>query len=63
MSGSKYKTAMSQMENQGMLNPDVQMFFNESVEKQPTIVSTIMTQISLKAVIKQWGKKARESVN
>ena len=63
MSGSKYKTAMSQMENQGILNPDVKMFFNESVEKQPTIVSTIMTQISLKAVIKQWGKKARESVN
>ena len=59
MSGSKYETAMAQMENQETLNPDAHMFFNQSVEEQPMVVSTIIPYISLKEGLKQCGKKSR----
>ena len=58
----KVQKGISQMENQGTLNSDSQIFSNQSVEKQPTVVSTIITQLSLTVGIKQWVKKSIESI-
>ena len=41
MSGSKNKKSMVQMENQGALNPDAHMFFNQAVEEKTTVLLTI----------------------
>ena len=41
MSGSKNKKSMLQMENQGALNPDAHMFFNQAVEEKTTVLLTI----------------------
>ena len=57
---SKYETDMAQMKNQGTLNSDAHMFFNQSVEEQLTVVLTIKMQISCKAGLKQQENKARE---
>ena len=57
MSVSKYETEMAQMDNQGLLNPYAHMFSNQAVEEQPTILFTIMTQLSLKSGLKQSGNK------
>ena len=53
---------MAQMENQGTLNPDSHIFFNQAVEEQSILVLTIMKHISLRAGLKKWVNKSRESV-
>ena len=53
---------MAQMKNQGTLNPDSHIFFNQALEEQSIVVLTIMKHISLKAGLKEWVNKARESV-
>jgi hypothetical protein len=64
MSGSsKYAYAVTQLESKGALHPDAHMFFNQSIhQEEPDIVAAIMTQLSLKAGLKQWGDKATEAV-
>jgi hypothetical protein len=59
MTGSKYSSAVTQLETQGVLNPDAHMFVQEDFyEAEPDVVAAIMTQISLKAGLKEWGDQA-----
>ena len=63
MTGSKYALAVTQLENHGALHPDAHMaFFQHSMEEQPDVVAAIMTQLSLKAGLKEWGEEAKEAV-
>ena len=63
MSGNKYEAAMAQLEQEGTLHPDAHMLFQQTAKEQPTAVSTIMTQLSLKAGLKRWGPRAKKSLN
>jgi hypothetical protein len=59
MSGSKYSYAVTQLESQGFLNPDAHMFVQEYFyQAKPNVVAAIMTQLSLKAGLKEWGDEA-----
>jgi hypothetical protein len=59
MSGSKYPYATKQFESQGVLNPDAHMFVQEAFyQAEPDVVAAIMTQLSLKAGLKEWGEEA-----
>jgi hypothetical protein len=59
MAGSKYSYTVTQLESQGVINPDAHMFVQEDLyQAEPTIVAAIMTQLSLKAGLKEWGDKA-----
>ena len=63
MKGSKYEYAVTQLESQGVLNPDAHMFVQEEFyQHEPDVVAAIMTQLSLKAGLKQWGDKAETAV-
>jgi hypothetical protein len=56
MTGSKYSYAVTQLETQGVLNPDAHMFVQEDFyQAKPDVVAAIMTQLSLKAGLKEWG--------
>jgi hypothetical protein len=57
---SKYAYAVTQMECQGALHPDAHMFFNYKVcPEEPDAVAAIMTQLSLKAGLREWGDTAK----
>jgi hypothetical protein len=59
MTGSKYSYAVTQLETQGVLNPDAHMFVQEDFyQADPDVVAAIMTQLSLKAGLKEWGDQA-----
>ena len=59
LKGSKYSYAVTQLESQGVLNPDAHMFVQDDFyQAEPDIVSAIMTQLSLKVGLKEWGDKA-----
>jgi hypothetical protein len=59
MTGSKYSYAVTQLENQGVLNPDAHMFVQDDFyQAEPDVVAAIMTQQSLKAGLKEWGDRA-----
>ena len=63
MSGSKYSYAVTQLESQGVLNPDAHMFVQEDFyQAEPDVVAAIMTQLSLKSGLKEWGDKAYTAV-
>jgi hypothetical protein len=50
LSGSKYSYPVTQLENQGVLNPDSHMFVQDNCyQAEPDAVAAIMTQLSLKA--------------
>jgi hypothetical protein len=54
MTGSKYSYAVTQLETQGVLNPYAHMFVQEDFyQAEPDIVAAIMTQLSLKASLKE----------
>jgi hypothetical protein len=58
MTGSKYSYAVTQLESQGVLNPDAHMFVQDDFyQAEPDVVAAIMKQLSLKAGLKEWGKK------
>jgi hypothetical protein len=58
MTGSKYSYAVTQLESQGVLYPDAHMFLQDNFyQAEPDVVAAIMTQLSLKAGLKEWGKK------
>ena len=64
MTGSKYAVAITQLEDHGLLHPDLhESFYQHAIEDQPDVVAAIMTQLSLKAGLNQWGDKAREAVH
>jgi hypothetical protein len=58
MMGSKYSYAVTQLESQGVLYPYAHMFVQDDFyQAEPDVVAAIMTQLSLKAGLKEWGKK------
>jgi hypothetical protein len=59
MTGSKYSYAVTQLETQGVLNPDAHMFVQyDFYQVEPDVVAAIMTQLSLNAGLKEWGDRA-----
>jgi hypothetical protein len=57
LSESTYSYAVTQLESQGVLNPDLHMFVQEGFyQAEPDVVTAIMTRLSLKACFKEWGK-------
>ena len=62
MIGKRYDYAMTQLENQGVLHPDVNMFEHEDFyQAKSNVVIAIMTQLSLKASLKEWGDNSRSA--
>jgi hypothetical protein len=63
MTGSKYSYAVMQQEMHGALLPDSHMFIQEDFyQSDPNVVAHVMTQLSLKSGLKQWGDKAYAAV-
>jgi hypothetical protein len=59
LSGSKYSYAVTQLESQGVINPDLHMFVQEDFyQAEPDVVAVITTQLSLKTGLKEWGEEA-----
>jgi hypothetical protein len=55
---SKYSYAVAQLESQGVLYPYAHMLVQDGFyQTEPDIVEAIMTQLLLKAGLKEWGKK------
>ena len=52
MTGSKYAVDVAQLEYHVSLHMDAHKFFMEIQEKQPDTITAIMTQLSLKAILK-----------
>ena len=65
MSGkSKYAYAVTQLERHGALHPDAHMFFQTDMyHAEPDVVAAIMTQLSLKAGLRECGKDAKKAVH
>jgi hypothetical protein len=58
MMGPKYSYAVTQLESQGVLYPYAHMFVQDDFyQAEPDAVAAIMTQLSLQAGLKEWGKK------
>jgi hypothetical protein len=54
---------VTQLETKGVLNPDAHMFAQEDFyQADPDVVASIMTQLSLKSGLREWGDKAYEAV-
>jgi hypothetical protein len=48
-----------QLEPQRVLHPDYHLFFQEDFyQSNPDVMVHVMTQLSLKSGLKQWGNKA-----
>jgi hypothetical protein len=60
MSGKAY--AVTQMESHGALHPDAHMFFNHQMSpEEPDVVAAIITQLSLKTGLREWGDTATKA--
>ena len=58
LTGQKYDYVSAQLED-GVLHPDAHMFAQEEFyQSEPDIVAYIMTQLLLKAGLKEWGEQA-----
>jgi hypothetical protein len=58
MTGSKYSYAVTQLESQGVLYSDAHMCVQDDFyQAEPDVVAAIMTQLLLKAGLKEWDKK------
>ena len=62
MSGKTYQKVMAQLDNQGTLHSDAHLLFNLAVEENPSVVSAITTQLSLKVGLKTWGDNERKDM-
>ena len=63
MSGYKYSYAVTNLEIQGVLNPDAHMFVQEEFyQAEPDAVASAMTQLSLQSGLRAWGDKAYTAV-
>ena len=60
ISGMRYSYyAVAQLVENEVLNPDAHMFMQEDFyQSKPNVVAAIMTQLSLKSGLKEWGDKA-----
>ena len=63
MIGSKYAVAMAQLENNGALHMYAHMLFIKIQEENLDVITDIMTQISLKAGLKQLATKIHNYVH
>ena len=62
LTGNKYSYAVTQLETQGVLNPDAHMFVQDDFyQAEPDIVAAIMTQLALKAGLKKWDDKGYDA--
>ena len=62
MSGTRYDYTVTQLVNQGVINPDAHMFVqHEFYQSKPDVVATVMTQLSLKTGLKEWGERAYDA--
>jgi hypothetical protein len=60
---SRYSYAVTQLESEGLLNPDAHMFVQEDFyQAEPDVVVAVMLQLSLKSGLKEWGDKAYSAV-
>jgi hypothetical protein len=57
-----YSYAVTQLQS-GVLHPDLHMAFMQHMcDEAPDVVTTILTQLSIKASLKEWGKDAEKAV-
>ena len=56
---TKYDFAMMQMSDQGVLHPYAHMFSQpDFYQSEPDFVAAVMTQLSIKVGLREWGDKA-----
>jgi hypothetical protein len=61
---SKHAYAVTQLERHGALHPDAHMLFQTDMyHAEPDVVAAIITQLSLKAGLREWGKEAQKAVH
>jgi hypothetical protein len=62
-SGKKYGVAASQLDFPDILHPDSHLIFSQLTEEiaPEAAVAIIMTQLSLRAGLREWGDKAKNS--
>ena len=61
MKGQAY--AVAQYESGEVLHPDAHMLYLEEMyQAEPDVVAAIMTQLSLKVGLREWGSKAKSAV-
>jgi hypothetical protein len=64
MSGNKYSYAVAQLMDDNVLYPEAHTFAQyDFYQMEPDVVASIMTQLSLKAGLNQWGDRAREAAH
>ena len=62
MKGKAY--AATQYESGEVLHPDAHMLYQEDMyQAEPDVVAAIMTQLSLKVGLREWGAKAKSAVH
>ena len=61
--GTNYTFTVEQLETKGALYPDLHLLFQQSMldPSEPDVMVAIMTQLSLKVGLKQWGKKGHQA--
>jgi hypothetical protein len=64
MTGSKHSYAVTQLESLGVLHPDAHMFVQDDFyQSDPDVAAMVMTQLSLKAGLKEWGDSAWDAAH
>ena len=59
MSGSRYAYAVTQLAEDNVMHPDAHMFLQDDFyQSEPDVVAAIMTQLSLKRGLQEWGDNA-----
>ena len=59
MSGSRYAYAVTQLAEENVMHPDAHMFLQDDFyQSEPDVVAAIMTQLSLKRGLQEWGDDA-----
>jgi hypothetical protein len=59
MSGSRYSYAVTQLATENVMHPDAHMFLQDDFyQSEPDVVAAIMTQLSLKRGLQEWGDDA-----
>ena len=60
--GQRYATALAQIQKDEAIRPEKHLTFFEHMQAvEPKLVAKIMTQMSMKAGLKAWGKKANDA--
>ena len=62
LKGNRYSYAVTQLQ-EGILHPDLHMqFLQHMCDEAPDVVAAILTQLSMKAGLREWGKDAEKAV-